>query len=194
MRRLDMDPLGKVLDQALRNLSGTTGLEARAVILWPEIVGPQVARATEATNVRGGALQVTVRSSEWCTEISFLKHLILGKYRKHLGEDFVKDLRCTVGKVRGVAEVSASQTPPAEEVRRIRLPQAEIERIAEASESSDPELSQAISRALTREAQLRVWRLEHGAKACSRCGAAYRNAQNLCPACRQDHANKDAPL
>jgi predicted nucleic acid-binding Zn ribbon protein len=182
-----LNPLSQILDQALRKLDlADAALEARAVILWPQIVGPQMAAASEARSVRGGVLAVIARNSAWNQEIAFQKPLILRRFRERLGESFVKDLRCSVGAVRGVVEPPASRTPPEEEVRRIQLPQSELDRIREASRTGDPELAQAIRRALTHEAQLRHWQLAHGARACPRCGAAFRTPQDLCPACRQD--------
>lgn len=190
-----MNPLSKVLDDALRRMDGGIGLEARAVMLWPDIVGPQIARATEATAARGGTLLITVRSEAWSSELSFLKSDLLRRYRKRLGQDYIKDVRCKVGRVRGTLETPLPQAPPDEEVRRIRLPAAEIARIGEAAEATDDlELAQAIRRALTHEAQLRQWRLTHGARLCSRCGAAYRTSRSSCPACIQDDATRDSPL
>jgi len=93
-----------------------------------------------------------------------------------------------VGPVRGAGGKTPLETPPEQEVRRIRLPAEEVEKIREASEGPDPELAQAVRRALTREAQLRAWQLSHGAKPCPRCGAAFRTQQPVCPACRQDEA------
>ena len=190
-----MNPLSKILDDAMRRLDlGEAALDARAVMLWAEVVGPQMAKASEAQKVQAGTLLVTARSSAWNQELTFQRQTILRRYRERLGKDYIKDLRFTVGPVRGVVDPSASHNPPEAEVRRIRLPEAEVARIQEASQGGDPELSQAIRRALTREAQLREWRLRHGAKACPRCGAAFRTQQDLCPACRQDDATADAPL
>jgi predicted nucleic acid-binding Zn ribbon protein len=138
--------------------------------------------------VRAGTLIVVTRSSAWNQEFSFQKGTILRRYRERLGKEFIKDLRCSVGRVRGVAEPSASTVPPEAEVRRVKLPEAEQAQIKAACEGADPEIAQAIRRALTREAKLRRWRLEHGAKACPRCGAAFRTPHDLCPACRQDDA------
>jgi predicted nucleic acid-binding Zn ribbon protein len=189
-----MNHLSKVLDDALRRLDGSAGLEARAVMLWPEIVGPQISRATEATGARGGTLIITVRSEAWSSELSFLKTDLLRRYRKRLGEEFVKDLRCKVGRVRGTLETASPQTPPDSEVRRLKLPASEVARIAEAADTTeDPELAQAIRRALTHEAQLRQWRLSHGSRLCVRCGAAYRTARPFCPACVQDEGTRNSP-
>jgi predicted nucleic acid-binding Zn ribbon protein len=183
-----MNPLSQVLEQALRRLDGDAGLEARAVMLWPEIVGPQLSRVSEVRGVQNGTLVVLTRSSAWNQELSFQKAAILRRYRERLGKEVIHDLRCVVGAVRGRAAPSAAAEPPEEEIRRIRLPAAEIERIRTAAENPDPELAQAIRRTLTREAQLRHWHLEHGARSCARCGAIHRTSRDLCPACRQDDA------
>lgn len=182
-----MNSLSDVLQAALKRLDlEEAALEARALMLWPHIVGEQMARASEAQKIQGGTLVVVTRSSVWSQEFSFQKPTILRKYKDRLGKEFVKDLRFVVGAVRGIPPSPASRVPPEEEIRRIRLEAAEIERIRHASESEDPELTQAIRRALTHEAQLRAWQLQHGARECPRCGAAYRTSHHLCPACRQD--------
>jgi predicted nucleic acid-binding Zn ribbon protein len=190
-----MNPLSRILEDALKRLDvAEAALEARAVMLWPEIVGPQMAAASEARQVQGGTLMVVTRNSSWSQEFAFQKGTILRRYRERLGKEFIKDLRCSVGAVRGVPEPSASSVPPESEVRKVKLTEAEVSEIRAASEGADPEIAQAIRRALTREAKLRRWRLEHGAKACPRCGAAFRTPRDLCPACRQDDATSGEAL
>ncbi|MFN3651887.1 MAG: DUF721 domain-containing protein [Armatimonadota bacterium] len=181
-----MNPLAEVLSGTLRRLElEDAALEAKALMLWPEIVGEQMAKASEARKIQGGALVVTVRNSAWSQEFAFQKSFILRKLRERLGKELVKDLRFVVGAVRGVADPHATMRPPTEEVRRIQLSETENARIrAAAEDTEDPELAQAIRRALTREAQIRQWHLEHGAKACTTCGAAHRSAADVCPACR----------
>lgn len=182
-----LNPLAAVLNQALKNLDlQEAALEAQVVMLWPEIVGPQLSRATEARRVQAGTLVVVTRNSAWNQELSFQKQNIVRRYRERLGQEYVKDVRFTVGPVRGKAESAAGQPPPEEEVRRVRLPVDEVARIRAASEGADAELGQAIRRALTREAQIRHWQLEHGARACRQCGAAHRTPHDQCPACRLD--------
>lgn len=191
MRDPKLNPLAAVLNQALKNLDlQEAALEARVVMLWPEVVGPQLSKATEARRVQAGTLLVVTRNSAWNQELSFQKAHIVRRYRERLGEDYVKDVRFTVGAVRGKAE-PGNQAPPDEEVRRIRLPVDEVARIRAASEGADAELAQAIRRALTREAQIRHWHLEHGARACERCGAAHRSPHERCPACRLESRKAD---
>ena len=148
MRNPKLNPLAAVLNQALKNLDlQEAALEARVVMLWPEVVGPQLSKATEARRVQAGTLLVVTRNSAWNQELSFQKAHIVRRYRERLGEDYVKDVRFTVGAVRGKVE-SGNQAPPEEEVRRIRLPVDEVARIRAASEGADAELGQAIRRAL----------------------------------------------
>ena len=91
-------------------------------MFWPQVVGEQMARASEAQRVQaGGTLLVNTRSSVWSQELSFHKPAILRRYKERLGKEWVKDLRFSVGPVRGVAASAGLSTPPEEEVRRIRL-------------------------------------------------------------------------
>ena len=191
-RRPKLNPLAAILDQALKKLDlGEAALEARAVMLWSDVVGPQLARATEAQKMQGGTLIVITKSSSWNQELSMQKTTLLRRYRERLGQELIKDIRFTVGAVRGVPTQRVRVAPPEEEVRRIRLPEAEVARISAAAEAADLELGQAIRRALTREAQLRLWQLSHGARECPGCGAAYRTQQDRCPACRVVRNSKE---
>ncbi len=187
-----MNLLSRVLEDALRRLDHDQGLEARAVMLWPEVVGPQMAQASEVRSFRDACMVVSVRSSAWNQEFTFQKERILKRYRERLGKPVVRDLRFSVAPVRGVSPAAELTTAPEAEIRRIHLPDDELAAIRAASESADPELAQAVRRALTHEAQIRQWRLQHGAKACPRCGAAHRTVHNLCPACRHDDRTRDA--
>ena len=187
MRGSDLNPLRLVLEDAIRRTEiAEAAMEARAVMLWAEIVGPQMARASEAVKVQGGTLVVITRSSSWSQELSFQKGTVLKRYRERLGREFIKDLRFTVGAVRGTPSTPAARGPSDAELRRIRLPEEEAGAIREAAQCDDPELSQAILRALTREAQVRRWHLDHGARPCPACGAAYRTVHDVCPACRRE--------
>lgn len=182
-----LNPLAAVMEEALRKLElGDAALEARAIMLWPELVGPQVAQATEALRMQGGTLLVTTRSSAWSQELSFQKIALARKFKERLGKEFVKDFRFSVGAVRRTPHAVANPSPPEEEVRRIRLADTEVATIRAATSEADPELGQAIRRALTREAQLRHWQLSHGARECPGCGSPYRTQHDRCPACRLD--------
>ncbi|MBM3459673.1 MAG: DUF721 domain-containing protein [Armatimonadetes bacterium] len=186
MRQDRLNPLGEVMQEALRRWNLTEpALEARAIQVWPQIVGPQMARATRAERIVNGTLYITAASDAWNTEISFLRPVLLRKFRERLGEPFVQGIRARIGPVQRHGRPALASFPE-EEVRRIRLDETERRRIEAAAAGEDPELSQAIRRALTREAQLRVWRLQHGARSCTRCGCPHEDRPGLCPACRLD--------
>lgn len=55
-----------------RKWDGRLSQEA-AVAIWPEIVGEELARHCVALGVRGGTLQVAVRSGTWATQLTFFR-------------------------------------------------------------------------------------------------------------------------
>jgi predicted nucleic acid-binding Zn ribbon protein len=188
LSRPRLNRLGDLLNAALEKMEVSgAAYEGQAVVLWPDIVGPQMAQATEAERVQAGTLIVITRSSAWSQELAFQKQVIIRKYRERLGRPVVVDLRCRVGPVRGAKDPAAAALhPPPEEIRAVRLPEEELAQIQAATEGSDPELAEAVRRALTREAQHRRWHLEHGARRCPSCGSAYRGSGAHCPACRRE--------
>jgi predicted nucleic acid-binding Zn ribbon protein len=56
--------------------------ELQVVSRWPEIVGPEVAKAAECTRAENGVLYVRVASAAWRQELAYMKHLILDKVKK----------------------------------------------------------------------------------------------------------------
>jgi predicted nucleic acid-binding Zn ribbon protein len=73
------------LDQAVGEYLGRHGLAKRidlasAADRWAEVVGPQVAAATEAESVTAdGVLWIRVSSSSWANEISLMAPRILAR-------------------------------------------------------------------------------------------------------------------
>lgn len=181
-----MDSLNHALSAALKKLEGNTGVEARAVMLWPELVGPELADRTEVREFRGGVLVVAVSSSVWSQELGYQKRELLRRYKQRLGPEAVKDIRTVVATLRRPASEPPVRRVNRDEVRKVELSALDTAAIEHAAEGVPAETGQALRRALTAEAQRRRWNLEHGAKTCPRCGAVHRTARNLCPACRVD--------
>jgi predicted nucleic acid-binding Zn ribbon protein len=65
----------------------------RAVEHWPRIVGPRIARRTQAVGFRDGVLHVEVEGSAWMHELSFLKHELVQKIQRDFGTNRVRDVR-----------------------------------------------------------------------------------------------------
>ena len=89
------------LDRAIGEYLGKAGLAKRidlasAVERWAEIVGPQVAGATEAESVTAdGVLWIRVKSSSWATELSLMAPRILAQLNEgRRGK--IRELRCVV--------------------------------------------------------------------------------------------------
>jgi predicted nucleic acid-binding Zn ribbon protein len=60
---------------------------------WPQIVGEQVARATEAERIENGILFVKTATASWRTELTMRRMEILEKINAAAGSNIVKDIR-----------------------------------------------------------------------------------------------------
>lgn len=54
--------------------------------LWPEIVGPAIARVTEARGVQEATLFVEVRTSAWLMELNMMKAELLERVNERMSE------------------------------------------------------------------------------------------------------------
>ncbi|HKI55963.1 MAG TPA: DUF721 domain-containing protein [Trueperaceae bacterium] len=80
---------------------------AEAVLLWPQVVGADVARFAEAKIVRDGVLYVDVSDSETATHLSLQRQRFLDVYRARFESFEIKDIRFRVGRVSRPAEDEA---------------------------------------------------------------------------------------
>ncbi len=72
---------------------------ARAVGLWRDVVGPDIARHTQGFALReGGELVVFVDSPAWANELSLMSGDLMDRLNARLGKDPVTSLRFTVSK------------------------------------------------------------------------------------------------
>ncbi len=86
------------LGQAISNVLKESGWEEpverhRALILWDQVVGPQLARHCKAVEIKGETLYVSAANPAWRSEISFQKDDILQAINKNLKTHFLKDIR-----------------------------------------------------------------------------------------------------
>jgi predicted nucleic acid-binding Zn ribbon protein len=89
---------GKILDRLTNRMGIAARLETeKAVVLWGEAVGGNIARRARAVAVRGGILFVQVDNSVWLQELSLLKEGIIEKINKLVGKDVVRDIVFRVG-------------------------------------------------------------------------------------------------
>ena len=89
-----MEALAGVLTRLMARLGLDAELQGwRAVEEWPRIVGPRIARRTQAVGFHDGVLRVEVEGSAWMHELSFLKHDLVRKIQRDLGTNRVRDVR-----------------------------------------------------------------------------------------------------
>jgi len=68
-------------------------LEQKVVASWAEVVGPQIAAATNPQRIREGTLFVACKSSMWANELSLHKPQILKGLNAAAGKNVVTDIR-----------------------------------------------------------------------------------------------------
>lgn len=89
---------GKILDRLTVKMGIASRLESeKAVVLWGEAVGKNIARRAKAVSVRNRILFVIVQNSAWLQELSLLKEGIIEKINSLVGKDVVKDIVFRIG-------------------------------------------------------------------------------------------------
>lgn len=83
---------------AITGLFGNLGLGKRlkefsVITSWPEIVGEQIARVTEAERLEAGVLFVKTATAPWRNELSMRRLEIADKVNRAAGERIVKEIR-----------------------------------------------------------------------------------------------------
>lgn len=86
----------------LERLTSRMGIAARlerekAVVVWEEAVGKNIARRARALSLRNDILFVQVQNSVWLQELSLLKEGIIEKVNTLVGKDVVRDIVFRVG-------------------------------------------------------------------------------------------------
>lgn len=186
--RSGLTTLGSAVDDALRRLQlDGRAREMRALLVWAEVVGPQIAAVTEPDVVREGVLHVVARTSTWASELTFHKQSILKGINQRLGKGTLRDLRFRQGQLNdgGRVEAPAALLPTDAELAAITLTEQEEGEIASAVEAqADPEMAALLGRMLAGERRRRRWLIQKGQRVCPRCGAHFERAGPECPACR----------
>jgi len=149
---------------------------AEAVLLWPRVVGADVARFSSARALREGVLYVDVSDSETAMHLSMQRSRFLGEYRATYGVTDVREIRFQVGRVATPQTEPEADTLPAPDVERVD-PQ-DLSRIArELKALSLPEdVAQVTLQAGRRFLALQASRKAAGWVPCPTCGALHDGA------------------
>ncbi|GAB4451242.1 MAG: hypothetical protein OHK0029_00050 [Armatimonadaceae bacterium] len=163
------------------------GIEKRvrqhlALRVWAEVVGPQVAAATEPDRVQDGVLFIATKSAVWAHELTFYKTDILRRLNYKLqerpgSEPIITDLRFLNRGTRKqpAAPIRPALAPRREELEDVDLSRREMEAIDQSIATiAAPDLKERVRAARIAAARLQTWRLDNGWGPCARCG-------ELCP-------------
>ena len=90
-----------ILDSVFKQLNRTPEQieQLRIWDIWQEVVGPQIADKTRPEALRNGVLAVTVASSVWMQELTFMKQKILDRLQQKLASGTVRDIRFKLGDI-----------------------------------------------------------------------------------------------
>jgi predicted nucleic acid-binding Zn ribbon protein len=194
----------------LRDHLNRHGMEAKvreytAPLVWAEMVGPQVAAATEVEKVKNGVLYVRTRSAMWAQELTFYREDILRRLNRRIGardEPLITDIRFLN---RGLRTKEETEKPPplnpsADELDDVDLSAREREIIEESvARIADEGLRERMRRVRLANARLRTWRLDNGWAPCDECGELAPplhpyNGDTDCPRCRIQRNTPNTPL
>lgn len=165
--------------------------EHTAPLVWAEVVGPQVAGATEVLGVEGGVLRVSTKSAVWANELTFYKPEFLRRLNARIGarpgDPILRDIHF---QNRGLRKTEAPEyVEPALDLDAVSLSPAEVELVeAEVGRIQDEALRERVRRCRLADVRLRTWRLDNGWAPCRQCGDLVApiggDATGTCHRCR----------
>lgn len=94
-QRVKPEPLGRALSQFLNDKGLSQRVQqANTVDDWAGVVGPQIAKVTEALSItRDGTLFVAVTTNAWMTELSLMEPELVRLLNIHASARRVKKVR-----------------------------------------------------------------------------------------------------
>ena len=144
---------GDLVDKLLKGLGLDDRLhQYRALIIWDEVVGPQIASRTRPVRIREGVLEVNVDQPTWRQQLQLMKPKILAQLNAELGKATVKDIYLKRGKVNVRAEKPV-EPPPA--WRMVQLDESEKQQVEDLLTAiEDPELHDEMEKFLLKQMRL----------------------------------------
>ena len=89
-----MRSIGAALPKALKSLGiSRRTREAQAIWLWPQVVGDQLARETQALKLTGGTLLVTASSPALAHQLHLERGMLIRRLNAGIGVPVVHEIR-----------------------------------------------------------------------------------------------------
>ncbi len=125
----------------------------RALLVWEEVVGPQIAARTKPDRIRDGVLEVCVDQPTWMQQLQLLKPQILAKLNAKLGNEVLRDIFLKRGKASARPAIAGKTSPP--RWCQVDLSLGETEELkAMLADVADAELRQELECLLVKQARL----------------------------------------
>jgi hypothetical protein len=103
-------PIGQELTSVMRRIGqGQRGVHPELWARWGEIVGWDLGKRAFPRRLKGALLVVSVSSSAWMQELSFIKDALIEKIGQEVGPDIVSDIRFVLDTT---LPALPSRTPP----------------------------------------------------------------------------------
>jgi len=143
---------GSLLKQLFQQKGLAGKLHAyEALLVWDEVVGPQIRTHARPSRIRDGILEVRVEQAVWMQQLQLMKPKILSRLNERLGAEVIKDIFWK----RGSIETSTPTQALTDRRTLPPLPENEMARVKEiVAPLQDDELRRELQRLLVKQAQL----------------------------------------
>lgn len=125
----------------------------RALVVWDEVVGPQIAARARPEKIRDGVLEVCVDQPTWMQQLQLLKPQLLAKLNTQLGDSPLREIYLKRGKVTARTTAAGKPAPPAWR-KMVLAPEEEQELRTLLTGVSDEELRRELESLLTKQLKL----------------------------------------
>jgi len=144
---------GDLVDKLLNGLGLDERLhQYKALIIWNDVVGPQIATRTRPVRIRDNILEINVDQPAWMQQLQLMKPKILSRLNAELGKAPIKDLYLKQGKV-NVHPDKPVEPPPA--WRMVQLDDNEKKQVEDLlSAVKDTELKEEMEKFLQKQMRL----------------------------------------
>lgn len=149
----------KLLDAVLKGSGLDQKLpQYKALLIWDDVVGPQIAARTRPMRIRDNILEVNVDQAPWMQQLQLMKPKILKQLNDHLKPSGLKDLYLKRGKITPPRDVFPSKGSP---WNFTELDEQEKKMLVDVlSKLQDQDLKHGISRFLEKQLKLSKARAE----------------------------------
>jgi predicted Zn-ribbon and HTH transcriptional regulator len=148
----------------------------QVLLLWEEMIGPNLSLLTHALRFSRGTLWVETASPALAHELSFLKERYIAKLNEYFDEPILREIRFVPGHFARTPLRKKVFLPPEERASAHTL----------FSHLPDSHLSHSFERLYLTQRRREEALLAAGGRRCPRCGVVFCSPGKICPGCLFD--------